>query len=265
MYPNATTGWDEDDRSLWSPYAFPIRAPRHGLSNAQVDKLAQKLADLSYERVPGTTELRPYREVRQRLCALSLALNEQGVIAPRFREMRKPYTVRGKVRTEEARDVSNDRQIIDLHWLHCRWRESRATPPTIKKKWRSMFGGEELDFRLAEAFVTTVGSADGKVGDLCLSPTEQWQLSTLQSEAIRRHARRIEEQLGKLVGVLRDESRRNPQLAEHIEDWAKCWFVGQIARGSPSEGCRFYRFMTGEKISRQLMNKRLKKMAAFTT
>lgn len=265
MYHHATTGWNDDDRSIWGPYSFPLRSPREGLSKAAPDRLVQRLGGLSYERIPLSTELRPYRQVRKQVCALSLALNEQGVIAPRFRDMRKPYTRKGKVCTEEGRDISNDRQIIDLHWLHCRWRECGGPPPPIKKKWRLMFAGEELDFWLAEAFVTTVGRTDRKVGDLCLSPTEQWQLSTLQSEAIRRHAARIEQEIGRLFGALRDQARNNRQLGQHVEDWAKCWVAGQIAGGSPSESCRFYGFMTGEKISRQLMNKRLKKIAAFTS
>jgi hypothetical protein len=257
----------EDDSWLRDSYvfSFPVRHVQTELTRAPADRLLAELVAASDKCIPLSEARLPYRDVRRKICSIHLILNAQGLIAPRFRESRTPrVNSKGQCTREEDWDISNDRQLIDLHWLYCRWTEDEGHRlDHVNRKWREIFSGCEFNFQMAERFVSRVGRASVKAGELGLMVSEQRQLSTIQDESVRQRWSRINKRRGAVMGKLRERAVSNRQLRPRVPEWADCWVAGQLADGKPCDACEIYRFMTGKTVSHALMSKRLKTMSAL--
>ena len=86
-----------------------------------------------------------YASVRSVATALSCAMNERGVETPYTRQ----YFVSKQQGTQEARDLSLDRQVIDLHWLSI-WAED------AESRWTPIYGGP-LPFSGASTYAASRG------------------------------------------------------------------------------------------------------------
>ncbi|MEQ1934089.1 MAG: hypothetical protein ABL962_09445 [Fimbriimonadaceae bacterium] len=239
-------------------YAFPNEDSEFlsALANHRsrsVPELMRLLETLAHGKTDlGKGSRHPYDRVRNQLCAISIALNERGWPAPRFRPMRKP--TRGKWLVGDESVLSNDRQVIDLHWL--RLNDAPAPHPT--HRW--LVESEPFDYSRASRFVKKRGYAKDKVRVLRLTESQQLLLGVLQDEATRdrwstieKAAERAENSLRSYVEI--DSSRLN---VNDIPDRVTAFKALAISRGNVGLASRIYRRVANKELSNALMRRRLK-------
>lgn len=127
---------------------------------APTGRLLPQLASLCGRQANPHTR-KPYEEVRNKFWALNMVLNNNGDTAPRFR----PTILVGKPPlSEEEKLLTNDKQVLDLHWLSV-YEGLNGPTVTVAPKWKPLFEND-LDLKLAALFVATVGRTGNKVDDL---------------------------------------------------------------------------------------------------
>lgn len=131
-----------------------------------------------------------YLSIRPYVIAISLVLNERKVCPPRFRQFRTPPPKStGEGSEPWASLLSNDRQVIDLHWLSCNDRSFRP-----RGRWSGIFAETGFDFVMASRFVATVGDHETKLDELGIHADERVQFAALQTKAMAGRWRDIKAQ-----------------------------------------------------------------------
>lgn len=104
-------------------YRFPSNHPDFAAwletyADERSETLARRVASLSREAEFCGVRKQGYEEVRVQLCALGVALNQQGKIAPAFRDMiQGSFKKAGQPAEPTDAMIMRDRQVIDLHWV----------------------------------------------------------------------------------------------------------------------------------------------------
>ena len=237
---------------LW--YSFPSAAldATAELEAVPAKALLSELAILYF----GEDGVAPdYMTVRDRICAIHLSLNSQNSVAPRFRPIKRAKSAHGL--SDAEKNLTNDLQVIDLHWLACRGFQPHH------KDWQSMFTPV---FRLDRAakFVNSVGSGENKVLALGITEDREWALSVIQSKAIRSRwndfNRHRQEEYLKFSNAL----AKRPRIPEAlIPDRFHCYEALYLARWQRTNAANIYRLRTGEPIKQQAMSERLKLFKAL--
>lgn len=202
-------------------------------------ELEDQIRELSRQR--GTDGKRlDYQKIRTSMLMASFELNRRQVTAPVFRGLRRtlPVAVKTKM-TKDDRLLVCDRQIIDLHWLHCAgWKGVVAGKPDLA----TLFTAKEFDVDLAEGFASTRMPVQEKVEWLNLPPDLAHQMCALKNKSMTERENDV------LKGV---ESRRqagydsvfNTLLGkagatgadrERATIRARIWACDRIAGGDPA-------------------------------
>lgn len=137
------------------------------------DELLQALEELI---LPITKAPEAYPAVRAKVCALEIMLNNMQYRLPCSRPRIQVPNATGL--TDEQHLVSNDLQVIDLHWL---WAMKHQV---ATEKWGRIFG-PEFKYLLASAFVAKVGRSTNKRDELGLIRTDMLQLRVLRDDSSR--------------------------------------------------------------------------------
>lgn len=194
------------------------------------------LERLSFHRDRVTGRPLPYTDVRTWWCLINIRLNELGRDAPGFRPNRRVVRALGGYGGEDTL-LTNDRQVIDLHWL---WESGAPVHP--KPKHRALFNSvypeteaAYFPWTLAERFVGCVGSIDRKLGDLKLNEEDQLGLMALCTDRAKKRRQDMMERSDLLEGVLlRRASRHGSRLdPQSIPEWVKDYIALRAADGSP--------------------------------
>lgn len=234
------------------PYDDPIVLDEiKRLDAIPTPQLIEYLRDISVKN--GKYE--PYSVIRPLVCATSLVLNGRRHCPPRFRQLRSLRKApRGTVRDAEESMLSNDRQVIDVHWL---WSTKQGRPTA---KWRDLLKAERFNFLRTSEFVAVVGKRENKVKELKLTEWEMFQLTTIQTEAVRNTCRH--------VMVRADDVERN--LEEWVEDRQsrirqtvdelKAQFIAvSLAHGDHHRAAALYALMTQKETTAKDMQRRREK------
>jgi hypothetical protein len=202
--------------------------------------LYEILEKLSFHRDPALGLTLPYGDIRVLWCLITMRLNELGQDCPMFRPNRRPAKPAGGYSGDDTL-LTNDRQVIDLHWL---WHS--GSPVTPKPKHSAICdtrphpesGAEVFDWSLAAHFVGRVGAVTKKLEDLKLHEDDQFPLMALRSDAVKQRQVDILKRCAELEGVLRRQAaRRNSRLdPATIPDWIKDYVALRLAEGSPTVG-----------------------------
>jgi hypothetical protein len=221
-----------------------------------VGRLLETLHTLSYgKRDRGTGARAAYVEIRSGVCAISILLNEAGWPAPRFRGMRRvpPRNI-----SADDKLLSNDRQVIDLHWLWC----LRHQPP--RKPFKQLLSAPEFDYEFASTIVATPRKAEEKAAALGLSDRQEALLGALQRAATRSRWARIEDAANQLERLLRDKAASGAsKLTEAgIKRRINAFYALKIEHGEPSSATVTYRLISGDAMSVPAMKKLKKELAA---
>lgn len=225
-------------KNLEGLYNFPndesFKANGKKLHVLSHERLANLLQELSCMTAPRSLQPAPYAgSIRTLFCAINLELNERGLLAPRFRNMRRPLAFRNP--SLEDRILNNDRQVIDLHWLYSRQYEATLG----KKEYQNFFRASAFDFDVASRFASEKANFDTKAGWLKLSDYEAWQLDTLQVKFYRdrfrtilrgeyRDGSRVTVGRDHVVSILKSSTLNRQRDEKHVEEWATLWTVGRM-------------------------------------
>lgn len=243
-HPTATKVGKEEDAALAS---YEYRGfPAH---------LAERLGkSLSVSPVAILAKLNeydlPYTELgREKFCMLCLALIEHG-IAPGLLDLRRSSND-PKNMSDDEKDESNDRQVLDLYWL---FRQRRASLIPKGADFQALFEGETFDFELASEIVSKKGLARYKADKLTLHRGLELELMVLRTpetwKFLSEHRRR-RDRLEKLVSArasMPGSKIDRADIPKYLMEF-KCldW-----AEGSPVRSAELWSMMTGEPITTQL-------------
>jgi len=213
------------------------------------------LERLSFYRDRATGRGLQYSEIRIWWCLINLRLNELGYCTPGFRPNRR--VVRGSAYTGEDTLLTNDRQMIDLHWL---WQSGAAVLP--KPKHRALFnsvypetGAEYFPWHLAERFVGLVGSIDKKLEDLKLHEDDQLPLMALCRDVVKKRREDMVNRGETLRGALmRRASRPRSRLNRGaISEWVKDYVALRVADGKPGDAVHERQRLFGQSFNARHM------------
>lgn len=238
------------------PYSESFRVAVAKLSSLTTEALINHLHHYSYDLKDESGKRLNYEgKVRNSICAFNIALNIQGLIAPRFRPTRKPPAI-GKTKYPiEDEYLSNDRQIADLHWVHTK----KMSVSRIVGFSKLANHDDDFDWALASRFVRVYGKATRKAEALGLSDYDLVQLSTIQSSAIKSGIRSVESAVQKNSPLLRTAlslagSRYSPDALAAIPYLYQAML---IAGSSPLKASQAYQFITGDVISAKTMGRHI--------
>ncbi len=202
-----------------------------------ITELSDALHDLSFES--DDPELTPYKEIRDKVCAISIELNRRGKLAPRFRPMRRPPP---KIKTADDIALSRDRQFIDLHWLHCTGWNRRVHGE--RREFHNILEVKKFNPVKAEMFASVPAPANEKAGWLALPDHMAFQLAAIQTDTIRERFRVANlgdtvkgkvRQLGRMqiTQLLETSVAGQPQLQSLVPRWAIIWMCAQLVGDQP--------------------------------
>jgi hypothetical protein len=207
---------------------FPYRPTASLLSEPDRTLLA-RLDPLT--RSPAGKSLQPYMfSQRETYCALNLALNAHGSIPPGFRPARKfAWPKKGVPTPPWSKDLSRDRMILDLHWLHSTGFRQRLHD----EKYRDMMVGDEFDFATAAMFTRESWTSEKRASTImALTDFEQWQLGVLMTGSVRQKLWDLRVQQITIGAKFRGVAQRNSRLnVAHADDFARLWFAHQLCEG----------------------------------
>jgi len=174
----------------------------------------------------GTTT--PYHQIREKYCAISVAMNERGEVPPKFRPQR-PLPRRMQKATPDDTLMMRDRQVIDMHWLHSRGKRDELPD----RAFAPLFANEELDFDRAAILAAKSWTNEAKVGKvLNLIPHEELQLACLRTKAVADRWRYAENSMKTTIDRrLREQLVSEPSLKTHIEDFKLLWLADKVMEG----------------------------------
>ncbi len=182
------------------------------------DELIEALRDL-------VTDQTPYHVIRDRYTAIACIMNRRGVFPPKFRPQRS-LPLKKKEASDDSELVMRDRQVIDMHWLHCRGK--RDVVPA--KYFANIFVGDELDFRLASQLASKKWKLEIKAEkSLNLLRHEQLPLAILRGKEVADDWRNAERSMLTTIDKrLREQALTAPSLKLHIEDFKRLWLAERI-------------------------------------
>lgn len=241
-------------------YRFPgddpvVLAKIEKLNAAPTAQLIEILEKLSNGICIHDGQRKPYDTIRPFVCAISLILNSRHHCPPRFRPLRTlKKAPKGTSRSAEESTLSNDRQVIDLHWL---WSTKQGKP---KKRWQDILSSNNFDFRRASEFVATVGKFQNKVEELRLRAWEMFQLAAIQTESVRNACRHV---LARAEDVERDLDEwvadRTARIKDTVADLKAQFTAVSFAQGDHHGAAHLYTLMTQKAITPKTMQRRREK------
>lgn len=249
------------------PYRFPWpdEATSDRLSALTDRELMSELARLVNQR---DSDRRPvsYLDIRSHCCAISIIMNQRGMLPPAFRANRSlPKPIKGFVPTDAEKALLRDRQVIDVDWLHSRGKRQHISNPEFAE----LLTGDELNRELAERFAFKGWAAHSKAQKvLNLIPFDECQMAVLRSKACRDEWRNACVSMETTIDKrLRERAIREPGLVGNIEYLKRLWLADKIARhlGQRAIG-QVYSWLTGDPaLSPGALSAKLKQMRRRTS
>ncbi len=242
-------------------YSFPVAEANAlrlqlNLPAKSDDQIAKGLVSVSGSKNATTGKRVTYaRKVRNLFCALSLELNERGLLAPRFRRAMRPSWQ--SAIPDSEKDLHNDRQVIDLHWLHCR----KSGKTLGKDEYCTLLVATDFNFDSASRFAAENDRSDTKARWLKLGDYVAWELAAIETKYRRERFSTL------MHGKYRDEKRDMYGMTEVqsalataaakrkgnedlVEGWATLWLVDRLLgnKATPTIRSQLWALATGKKI-----------------
>lgn len=166
--------WDDEQ------YSMPDEGQRYSKMPKGGAKEIEELGWMASQGGSEATRLKGYLKRRRPWLGNHFRLNKAGLLAPRFRPTIDP---RKTPETLEQATFACDRQVIDLHWLHC----TGARVPIQQPEFSTLLTGPDFNFEMAAAFARSNMKADWKATKwLTLPERFQWELASIQTAALRK-------------------------------------------------------------------------------
>lgn len=255
--PMAALPQHEPTKELVECYGFP------DVSLDQVEFLLLSCSDQKRElkALIGTTI--PYHKIREKYCAISLAMNERSEAPPKFRPLR-PLPRRTQKATSDDTLMMRDRQVIDMHWLHCRGKRDELPD----RAFATLFVKDELDFDMAGILAAKSWTNEIKAGKILnLIPHEELQLACLRTKTVADKWRNAENSMKTTVDRrLREQLISEPSLKPHVEDLKWLWLADKVVGDNGLTAvAQMHAWLTGkETLSINTLSTKLKRMRRRT-
>ena len=151
--------------------------------------------------------------------------------------------------SDEGKLLSNDRQVIDLHWL---WRNQRVKADIHRQRLLAA----QFPFDWAADFVSRQGSGALKAKVLALAETDQLLLAVIQTRAVAERRRAIQNAIEATWQVIANiaSSPASRLSSEAVAQLQSIHIALRIARGSPALACEVLLAMTGEVVAPRAMS-----------
>lgn len=248
-----------------SRYEFPINdemlAKAEKISVQPSTTLIRLLREISFDKTDPDGSRCSYNEVRSRVCLLNALLNVKGEIAPAYRDMRSPAKRSKDAYSQDNHLISNDRQVLDLHWVHCQGWNTEVIPGHQKMQDKS----QPFKWSLASKFVNVAGSTTRKADFLGLTEMEEMQLCTMVSQKTRTRKQTVQNKWKQHIRDVKTSlaAPRSRYSDEMIDSMPEIYQAILIGRGNGSSACEAYAFMTGKTIPRKTMARCIDRLKDF--
>ena len=247
-------------------YNFPLIEGAQEHFDALKDTELVSALEKVMKRCDSDGKLVCYMDLRDDICTISVVMNQRGVQPPAFRPKRSlpNPTLRSEFSVADT-IMMIDRQIIDLHWLHCCGKRDLLDD---NRAFAELFAGDELDFDLAEQFAKKSWAGRVKTTKvLGLIQYEQWQMAFFRSRDVEHAWRNARTSMQQTIGKrLREQAVREPRLASHIEEMKLLWLADKMAihLGQKIVG-QVYSWLTGTpKLAPSTLSVKLRRMRRRT-
>lgn len=249
-------------------YSFPetedLQIEYRQLSNAD---LRARLEQLLCRR-DSDGRLISYLEIRDECCAIGEVMNCRGIQPPRCRPLRSlPKLPAGGKYSAVETVMARDRQVLDLHWLHCNGKRDRLG----HKAFADLFAGDDFDFDLASVFASKGWNLASKtVKVLNLLDFEQVQMAYFRMKHIDDAWRNAETSMNTTVAKrLREWAIKEPGFAVHTEGLKQLWLAERMAAvvgitGQKIIGQIYGWLMNEEPLAKATLSAKLKRMKRRT-
>lgn len=247
-------------------FDFPFEATNPHQLN-RINQLApakclEYLRKTSFDIKTDSRERCKYYQIRNVVCGVNLVLNYQETIAPGFRSMRTPEKpTAGSDYSSENIFVSNDRQMIDLHWIYL-----KKMPVEKVKGYAALFDyTKPFNKALAEQFVTLGGKRNRKAELLGLPMFCELQLCAIRSSKTANRLATIESIHKRNIRAVKEfltlpNSRTDREVVESISDLYRAILVGNGVSKATVEA---YKFITGKDFLEQRMRRLIKRLQPY--
>jgi hypothetical protein len=142
-----------------------------------------------------------------------------------------------------------DRQVIDCHWLAVRYPDHEVA----NEEYEGILLNAPFDFGLASRFASTDWYWHTKAVYLNLTAEMEWELSAIQSEAVRKKWLRYREgdKCGAIVRSMGTKQIRAflKNATKHtrlVSDWVNIWLAEKITGKNWAKTAALHTLMTGE-------------------
>lgn len=230
--------------------AAVVAKPRYAFPNNRCDPTTAQ--ELRTELEALTREFKNsdnYAAVRDRYCAISLALNEQGLWAPRFRK--QPLVNPIQCKSPQSAMLHRDQLIIDAHWLWCR----KSASMFSGKYERLLDAALPFDFVLAAEYAQENWASQFRAEEqLMLADDIQWQLLTTRSkkhievhrvllDGVRTGTTRTAPRVKAIQRAIAGWARASPKIRGEEQAYANLWLAREML--GPKAAAKFIAELAG--------------------
>jgi hypothetical protein len=231
------------DNEVKSTYSFCHTEIKYSLIKNKLDtgsdKTLIRILQLASDRSAYCKTFDNQDKRRLVRAIIHIILNERG-IAPEFRDAKSGVTHKAKNFPEEAEE-SNDRQIIDLHWLFLHHR-NQISPTDWNKP---MFNRECFDFDEASRFVSNARYVNLKIKRLGIPIKIQKLLLALREQDVLTIQKKVRSKTADvremLINKINEPKSRLPKdKLDAICAASRCLL---LANDSPSDAVEYWEKM----------------------
>lgn len=240
--------YEDEDSTNQTSYSFFDADKEYGkLRDFLKGKTETQLLDLLRLSSDSNSDFSKYEKINKRelRTLISIELNGRG-IAPYFRDAKSGVFSKSGLTTQQKVE-SNDRQVIDLHWLYT---NHKKVIKTRNEFIREIFSKTEFDFTIASKFVRQPMKVDDKIKKLGISSQIQAELLTIKSSSIRKLQFATTRKAEHAEMLLRDRMQ-NPRSRFPVSKFNascaafKCLSLGN---GSLTTAAYYWNFMLTDKL-----------------
>lgn len=235
---------DHQEEKAVDDYSFCHTAARYPLIKSKLELISDKsllfILQLASDRTSDYERYEKLGNRREVRATSHIILNERGV-APEFRDAKSGVTHRANDFPDEAQE-SNDRQVIDIHWLYLHHR-NEISP----SDWNMPFFTKgAFDFDWASEFVSKARFTNEKIKRLGIPLKIQKLLLVLREQDVLAIQKKVRSDTANvrelLINKINEPKNRLPKVK--LETTCAAFRCLLLADGSPSDAIEYWRKMT---------------------
>lgn len=244
------------DKRYSIPLARVLKLADEIAQMARPEGLASILTKSNSGNVRTAMGLFSCESERAKILGLHIEANRQGLVAPYFRpQLVESLRQSGKgdhALSPAQSQLSNDMQFVDLHWVLCQ--RQRLRPGCVLKVGHLVLcNANGINLPALVEFVQSNATFIKRIRQLKLTEQEQWQLTKLQTQAIKKRKDRIRLDRSAVHANIADHAAlpKSRMLPDAVPQVVVQWEALCIARGSAKDAANLGQLITGKHFDPQ--------------